>query len=76
VSCYQRLDWDEGFLRFHLEMRRMNRYGDTMVCTGTVVRKYVEKGELLVECQVWAFNHREGVTTPCRAWITLPSRAA
>ncbi len=70
-------DWmgDEGWLRkFRMEMRRMNRPGDMMVCTGKVLRKYVEKGEHLVECEVWAENAREGVTTPCRAWVVLPSK--
>jgi hypothetical protein len=54
----------------------MNRPGDNMVCTGRVAKKYVENGEHMVECEVWAENQREGITTPCRAWVALPTRGA
>jgi hypothetical protein len=72
-------DWmgDEGWLRkLRLELRRQNRIGDTMVCKGSVASKYVQDGDHYVECDVWAENQREGVTTPGRAWIILPSREA
>ena len=79
-GCVARVvtDWmgDEGWLRkLRVEMRRMNRPGDVMVCTGKVTRKFQEKGEHMVECDVWAENAREGVTTPCRALVVLPARA-
>ena len=70
-------DWmgDEGWLRkFYFEMRRQNRLGDVMVCKGKVSAKYVEDGQHCIECEVWAENAREGVTTPGRAWVILPSR--
>lgn len=70
-------DWmgDEGWLRkLRLEMRRQNRLGDVMVCKGRVVAKYVQDGDHYVECEVWAENQREGVTTPGRAWVILPRR--
>jgi acyl dehydratase len=70
-------DWmgEEGWLRkFHIEMRRQNRPGDIMVCKGRVTDKYARNGERYVECEVWAENAREGVTTPGRAWVLLPSR--
>jgi len=70
-------DWmgDEGWLRrFYFEMRRQNRPGDLMVCKGRVTNKYVRDGQHLVECEVWAENAREGVTTPGRAWVILPRR--
>lgn len=70
-------DWmgDEGFLKkLYFEMRRQQRPGDLMVCKGRVVAKYVQDGQQIVECEVWAENEREGVTTPGRAWVVLPSR--
>jgi len=70
-------DWmgDEGFLKkLYFEMRRQQRPGDIMTCKGRVVDKYVRDGQHYVECEVWAENEREGVTTPGRAWIILPSR--
>ncbi len=70
-------DWmgDEGFLKkLYLEMRRQQRPGDIMTCKGRVVDKYVRDGQHYVECEVWAENEREGITTPGRAWIILPSR--
>ena len=78
-SCFSRLltDWigDEGWLRkFRMEMRRMNRLGDTMVLKGKVTDKYVKDGEHYVELDVWAENEREGVTTPSKATVILPSK--
>ncbi|MBI1885892.1 MAG: hypothetical protein HYS09_06230 [Chloroflexi bacterium] len=70
-------DWmgDEGFLRkFYFEMRRQHRPGDVMACKGRVADKYVQDARHFVECEVWAENEREGVTTPGRAWVILPSR--
>ncbi len=72
-------DWmgDEGFLkRFYFEMRRQQRPGDEMACRGRVTRKYVEDGRCYVECEVWAENERDGVTTPGRALVALPSRGS
>lgn len=79
-GCFNRLvcDWigDEGWLRkFRMAMRRMNRPGDAMTLKGRVTNKYVEEGEHYVECELWAENQREGVTTPSYALVTLPSRS-
>ena len=70
-------DWmgDGGFLtRFQMEMRKMNRPDDTMQMKGRVVRTWQEDGAGYVECEVWAENDREGVTTPGRAVVRLPLR--
>ncbi|HZP26564.1 MAG TPA: hypothetical protein VFB90_05895 [Dehalococcoidia bacterium] len=70
-------DWmgDEGFLkRLSFEMRRQQRPGDTMTCRGRVTRKYIEDGRHYVDCEVWAESEREGMTTPGRAVVALPSR--
>ena len=71
-------DWmgDEGFLRrLRFEMRRQQRPGDTMVCSGKVVAKEERDGVRCVDLEVWAENEREGITTPGTATVILPRRA-
>ncbi len=36
--------------------------------------RYRKDGEGWVELEVWAENEREGVTTPGKAWVILPTR--
>ena len=70
-------DWmgDAGFLRkLYFEMRRQQRPGDTIACKGRVTERYRKEGEGWVELEVWAENGREGVTTPGKAWVVLPTR--
>jgi len=70
-------DWigPEGWLhKFRIEMRRMNLLGDTMTVKGKVTDKYVQNGDHYVEADVWCETDREGVTTPCKAILILPSR--
>jgi acyl dehydratase len=79
-GCFNRLicGWigDEGWLKkFRMEMRRMNIPGDTMTFQGKVSKKFVEDDEHLVECELWAENEREGVTTPSYALVSLPTRS-
>ena len=79
-GCFNRLicGWigDEGWLKkFRMEMRRMNIPGDTMTFQGKVSKKFVEDDQHLVECELWAENEREGVTTPSYALVSLPTRS-
>ena len=79
-GCFNRLicGWigDDGWLKkFRMEMRRMNIPGDTMTFQGKVSKKFIEDGEHLVECELWAENEREGVTTPSFALVSLPTRS-
>ena len=70
-------DWigPDGWIRkFRLEMRKMNLLGDTMTVRGKVTDKYVQNGDHYIEADVWCETDREGVTTPCKATIMLPSR--
>lgn len=70
-------DWigDEGWLqKFGTQMRKMNYPGDTMTMKGKVVKKYEKDGQGYVECEVWAENQREGITTPGTATVILPFR--
>ena len=79
-ASFNRLLWDwmgdEGWIRkFKMEMRRPNIPGDTMTIKGKVTNKHVTNGEHYVECDTWAENEREGVTTPSQATLILPSKS-
>ena len=58
------------------QYRGMDVPGDTVTGKGTVVRKYEEAGQHLVECEVWLENGQGERTTPGSATIALPSRSA
>ena len=66
---------DDGFLKLlSVQVRRFNIVGDTTWLKGRVRRKYVENGEHLVECDVWAENQRGEHTAPGFAIVRLPHR--
>jgi len=81
-------DWigEEGFLKkFSCQYRSMDypramktmtesEEGETWWCKGKVTKKYSEKGEHLVDCDIWVENGKGEVTTPGKATVTLPSR--
>ncbi len=79
TACFGRLlssyVGEKGWVKkFQMEMRRMNHPGDVMKLTGTVIRKYMEGDEHLLDLEVWVENERIGVTTPSTATVRLPSR--
>ena len=41
---------------------------------GKVSKKRVEKGEHLVDCEVWSENQNGEITAPARGTVVLPSR--
>ncbi len=63
-------------VKFKIEMRKMNLLGDKMTVKGKVTDKYVRDGSSYVEADVWCETDKQGVTTPCKATFTLPSRKA
>jgi hypothetical protein len=66
---------DDGFLRkLYAQLRRPNVVGDVTTLTGKVIRKYVENGEHLVECKLWAENQVGEMTMPATAVASLPSK--
>lgn len=68
-------DWmgTEGWLaKFDMQMKRMNFLGDTLNIRASVLRKYEKDGRGYVECNVWAENQRDGISTPGKATFTLP----
>jgi len=72
-------DWmgDSGALKkLTCQYRGMDVPGDTITGKGTVVRKYEEGGQHLVDCEVWLENPKGERTTPGTARVSLPSRSA
>jgi acyl dehydratase len=72
-------DWmgDSGALKkLTCQYRGMDVPGDTITGKGTVVRKYEEGGQHLVDCEVWLENPKGERTTPGTARVALPSRSA
>jgi len=56
------------------QYRGMDVPGDTLVCKGTVTRKYVQYGEHLVDCDIWLQNGEGERTTRGTATVRLPRR--
>ena len=70
-------DWvgAEGILKkLSCQYRGMDVPGDTLVCKGTVTKRYVEEGEHMVECEIWLPNRKGERTTLGSAAVVLPSR--
>jgi acyl dehydratase len=69
-------DWigDDGWLqKLGVDYRKMDVVHSTLTAKGKVAKKFAEDGKHLVELDVWIEN-ADGVTTPGRATVALPSR--
>jgi acyl dehydratase len=82
---WQRVGWsanyftnwmgDDAFLKkLHVQMRKPNFVGDTTYFGGKVAKKYIDKGEHVVECEFTAKNQREEISTKGWGTIRLPHR--
>ena len=72
-------DWigEPGTLKkLSCQYRGMDVPGDTLTCKGKVVRKYRERQEYLVDCEIWLENSKGEKTTPGAATVALPSKSA
>ena len=70
-------DWmgPEGNLkRLACQYRGMDFPGRPITAKGTVIRKYREGGQNLVDCNIWLENDQGERTTPGSATVALPSR--
>ena len=70
-------DWigPEGWLsKYKIEMRRMNLLGDVMTVKGKVTEKYVKNKDHCVNMDVWCETDTQGITSPCKATVILPTR--
>ena len=48
--------------------------GDTITCQGVVAHKYLDRGQPLAACDLWAVNQRgERVIDPANALVRFPS---
>jgi hypothetical protein len=66
---------DLGWLRkLSVQYRGMDQPGTSVVCKGKVVKKYVDSGKHLVDCEIWLENAQGEKTTPGSATVILPSR--
>jgi len=71
-------DWigEDGTLKkLSCQYRGMDVPGDTLVCKGTVTRKYIQNSQHMVDCQIWLENSKGERTTPGSATVILPSRS-
>jgi acyl dehydratase len=67
---------NDGFLKkLSVECRQIIYVGDTTWCRGTVVKKYTENGDHLVDCEIRAESREGQVVAPGRATVILPSRS-
>ncbi len=69
-------DWiGEGELKkLSVNFRGMVRLGDTLTCQGTVIKKYRENSESLVECELFITNQKGERLTSGIALATLPQK--
>ncbi|MGH7863620.1 MAG: MaoC/PaaZ C-terminal domain-containing protein [Candidatus Binataceae bacterium] len=68
---------EHGWLRkLSVQYRGMDVPGVKLKCKGKVVRKYVEDGNHLVDCEIWVENAKGEKTTPGTATVALPSHHA
>ena len=58
--------------RFGCSYRGMDLPNQDIMCRGTVVKKYEQDGEKLVDLQVWTENPEGKQTTPGTATVCLP----
>ncbi len=66
---------NDGFLKTLKVRIKLPCYiGDTTWCRGKVVGKRVEKGEHLVDCELWCDDHQGRRTALAWATIALPER--
>jgi len=66
---------DQGILRkLTCNYRGMDLPCSVLTCKGKVVNKLQQKGENLVECDIWLENDKGETTTPGTAVVALPSK--
>ena len=63
-----------GLKKLAYSARGMGFPGDTLTAKGTVVKKYQEAGENLVDCEVWVENQEGVKLVPGTATVALPSK--
>ena len=70
-------DWvgEQGVIKsYGCSYRGMDVPDDSLICKGSVTKKYVEGNEHLVACDVWLENSKGEKTTPGTAVVVLPTK--
>lgn len=60
--------------KISVQYRGINYKNDVLTTHGKVARKYAEKGEHLVDLEIWVENQNSENITPGQATVALPSR--
>ena len=60
--------------KLNVQYRGIDVPGTPVYCKRVVLRKYVENGEHLVECDIWMENSDGDKTTPGSVLVSLPTR--
>jgi hypothetical protein len=61
--------------RLAVRHQGMDLVGNNISCKGLVTRKYVERGECLIDCEIWIEDVQGKKTASGSATISLPSRS-
>lgn len=65
---------DDGWIKkFSCQFRGMNFKNDTVTAHGKVLKKYEEKGEKLVDLELWTENQKGEKLCPAKATVALPT---
>jgi hypothetical protein len=75
--CQLMTDWIGGagtLKKINCSYKGMNLPGETITCRGKVTKKYVQEGQNLADCAIWAENPRGEKTATGTATVALPSR--
>ena len=67
--------FDGTLKKLSCQYRAMDIPGTPVFAKGTVVKKYVEENENIVECEIWLENEEGQKTTPGYAIVSLPNRS-
>ena len=79
-------DWlgEEGsIIKFSCQFRKLDyprlmktisepQEGETWLCKGKVMNKYMEEERKLIDCDIWIENGKGEITTPGKATVSLP----
>ena len=67
--------FDGTLKKLSCQYRAMDIPGTPVFAKGTVVKKYVEENENIIECEIWLENEEGQKTTPGYAIVSLPNRS-
>ena len=60
--------------KLNVQYRAMDLPGTPVFAKGVVKKKYIEKDENILECDIWLETHDGKTTTPGSAVVSLPNK--